>query len=71
MLGDDLSSWRLQQGDILDQCAELIDAGLLRPHVQAEYSLEQVSEAHAALEKGGGIGKRVIRIEASRLAKPS
>ena len=62
MLRDDLPEWRQQQGDILDKCAELIDTGHLKPHIHAEYSLDQVAEAHTALEQSGGIGKRVIRI---------
>lgn len=59
---EDLPQARAHHGEILDRCAELIEAGKLRIHVSDTLVLEQASEAHRRIEKGGVIGKLVLKI---------
>lgn len=49
---------------ILEQITALIDAGTLHVEIAAEYPLEQLAEAHRALEAGHTRGKIVVRIPA-------
>lgn len=49
-----------RQGDILDQCARWIDAGLLRIAVGKQLSLERAAEAHRMIEEGHAMGKIVL-----------
>ena len=51
-----------KQGETLRTAAELVDAGKLRPHVSEVISLEQVPDAHRALEAGRVIGKIVVKM---------
>ena len=46
----------------LDALADLVQQGRLRVVVAGRYGLDQVAEAHRALEKGGGQGKVVITL---------
>ena len=48
--------------DQLDEIAELIDEGALRPAVSEVFSLADAAEAHAQLEAGRVQGKVVLRI---------
>lgn len=48
----------------LTEIGRLIDAGKVRPHVHAVYPLEQVAEAHRALESGHIRGKVVLQLVA-------
>jgi NADPH2:quinone reductase len=50
------------QADILNQCAELIDAGRLSIHVSQTFPLEAAATAHQLLETGSMIGKIVLLI---------
>lgn len=56
----ELPETRAHQGDILDRCAELIDAGRLRIHVDRVLPLDQAAEAHRLIEAGGTTGKIVL-----------
>jgi NADPH:quinone reductase-like Zn-dependent oxidoreductase len=47
-------------GDVLDEVAGLVEAGLLRPEVQAVYGLDQLAAAHLLVETGRVRGKVVI-----------
>lgn len=56
---------REAHGVILREVAKLVDAGKLRPLIDAErFPLERVGEAHAKLEAGKANGKLVIEIAA-------
>lgn len=48
--------------DQLDEIAELIDEGVIRPAVSDVFSLADAAEAHARLESGQVQGKIVLRI---------
>jgi NADPH:quinone reductase-like Zn-dependent oxidoreductase len=48
--------------DQLDEIAELIDEGALKPAVSEVFSLENAAQAHARLEAGQVQGKVVLRI---------
>ncbi|MGD2076551.1 MAG: zinc-dependent alcohol dehydrogenase family protein [Gammaproteobacteria bacterium] len=56
----DLPEARAHQGDILDRCAALCDAGELRIDVSATLPLEQAAEAHRRIESGHTRGKLVL-----------
>jgi NADPH2:quinone reductase len=58
----DLPEARAHHGEILDRCAELIDAGKLRIHVNQTLPLESAAQAHQLIHKGGMIGKLVLEI---------
>lgn len=47
-------------GQILTGIAQLVDAGLLKPHVSQRLPLEQVADGHRQLETGRTIGKVAI-----------
>lgn len=55
-----LPAARAHQGEILDNCAALIEAGRLTVHVSARYLLEQTALAHSELQLGHTRGKRVL-----------
>lgn len=44
------------------QLTDVVEAGGIMPVVEEIYSLEQIADAHRAVEAGGGRGKRVILI---------
>lgn len=50
--------------DGLARLAGHVERGELRPVVQRVYPLEEIAEAHRALERGGSRGKRVVRVAA-------
>ena len=52
------------QAAILQQCAELIDAGHLTLHVSQTFPLAEAAAAHRSLEAGSTIGKLVLVIDA-------
>lgn len=56
----DLPAARLHQGDILDQCARLCDAGKLKIHVSKAFPLRDAAEAHRLIEGGHVCGKVVL-----------
>jgi len=58
----DLHRQRLHQAQILAWAGKLFDEGKLKMHIAREYSLEEVAEAHRAIESGSTIGKLVLRI---------
>ena len=47
-------------GNILTSIANLVDGGLLRPHVSHRFALEDVAEGHRQVETGRTIGKVAI-----------
>jgi NADPH2:quinone reductase len=51
-----------KQGAILRSIAQLVDNGLLRPHVSLRLPLEKVAEGHRQIESGRTIGKVVIAV---------
>lgn len=52
---------RAVHGEILAELARIVDAGGLRPVLDAtEYSLDQVGEAHARLASGKAMGKVIV-----------
>lgn len=51
------------QATILQQCAQLIDAGQLRLHVSQTFALAEAAAAHRSLEAGSTIGKLVLLID--------
>ena len=56
----DLPAARKHQGDILNQCARLIDDGKLKPLVSQSLPLENVARAHELVEAGHMQGKIVL-----------
>ena len=58
----DLREPRLHHGEILRECAMLIDDGRLRIHVGQTLPLEQATEAHRLIEGGHSHGKIVLTI---------
>jgi len=51
-----------RQGAILSGIAQLVDRGLLRPHVSARFPLERLAEAHRQVETGRTIGKVAVTV---------
>lgn len=51
---------RVRQRKILEQCAQLVEAGKLGVLVSHRLPLEQAAEAHRMIEAGGMIGKIVL-----------
>lgn len=49
-------------GQILAGVAQLVDSGLLHPHVSQRLPLEQIAAAHRQVESGRTIGKVVITV---------
>lgn len=58
----DLPQARDQHVQILQQCAEYIDKGLLKPHISQVLPLEQAATAHRLIEEGHTVGKIVLSI---------
>lgn len=58
----DLREPRLLHGEILRECAMLIDDGRLRIHVGHTFPLAQAAEAHRLIESGHSHGKVVLTI---------
>jgi len=56
----DLPAARAHQGDILDRCAALCDAGELKVEVSATLPLAQAAEAHRRIETGHTRGKLAL-----------
>lgn len=50
------------QKTILTSIAELVDGGLLRPHVSARFPLDRLADAHRQIETGRTIGKIAVTI---------
>ncbi len=48
------------QATILEQCAEMIDAGSLRIHIQQTFPLSKAAQAQARIEQGHTCGKIVL-----------
>ncbi len=44
----------------LEGLVDLVDRGLLRPHIQETHPLDQIADAHRALAAGGLTGKVVV-----------
>jgi len=59
----DLPEARAHHGDILDQCAQMIDGGRLSLTIGHCLPLERAAHAHVLLEAGGMQGKVVLEIE--------
>jgi NADPH2:quinone reductase len=51
---------RKHQGEILNRCAELIEAGKLETVVSHEFALEDAAKAHALIEQGHVLGKVIL-----------
>ena len=51
------------QGEILQQCADLIDAGKLKIHLNQTFPLKDASAAHQAIETGSMTGKVALSID--------
>jgi len=51
-------------GQILTGIAQLVDSGLLKPHVSQRLPLEQVAEGHRQIETSRTIGKVAIVVRA-------
>jgi NADPH:quinone reductase-like Zn-dependent oxidoreductase len=47
-------------GDDMEQIAELMEAGTIKPHISKEYSFEEMFEAHRQIETGKTRGKIVV-----------
>jgi len=56
----DLPEARAHQGEILDRCAALCDAGALNIEVSGTLPLDQAAEAHRRIETGHTRGKLVL-----------
>lgn len=51
------------QAEILQQCAQWIDAGKLKIHVSETFSLKDAAAAHQAIERGSTTGKIALLID--------
>ncbi|UCE89949.1 MAG: zinc-binding dehydrogenase, partial [Pseudomonadota bacterium] len=51
-----------RQGQILRDCAHLIDAGKLRIHLDRHFALAQAGDAHRCLEAGEALGKLALSV---------
>lgn len=49
-------------GDDMEQIAELLEAGTIKPHVSHQFPFEQIKEAHAQIETGRTKGKIVVTL---------
>lgn len=56
----DLDEARNAHINILQQCAQWLDEGLLTTHIEQTYALQDAAEAHSLLEAGHVTGKLVI-----------
>ena len=59
----DLDDARSVHIDILKQCAQWVEDGLLRVHVSDKFALNDVVAAHHHIEKGCAKGKVVLTID--------
>jgi NADPH2:quinone reductase len=48
--------------EILNQCAQWVDKGLLKPHISKQFSLKDAAEAHKFIEAGHTSGKIVLSV---------
>jgi NADPH:quinone reductase-like Zn-dependent oxidoreductase len=48
---------------VLEQIAQLVDNGKLRPLIGAEFALENIKRAHALSESGRAKGKIAIYVD--------
>jgi len=58
----DLSEERDKHVEILKQCAEWVDNGLLKTHISKQLSLAEAAKAHQLIEAGHSTGKIVLTI---------
>lgn len=58
----DLPQARDKHVEILNQCAQWADKGLLKPHVSKQLSLQEAAVAHQLIEAGHTIGKIVLSV---------
>ena len=58
----DLPEARDKHVEILNQCAQWADKGLLKPHVSKQLSLSEAAVAHKLIEAGHTIGKIVLSV---------
>jgi NADPH2:quinone reductase len=58
----DLHEARDKHVEILNQCAQWADKGLLKPHISKELPLEEAAVAHQMIEAGHTSGKIVLSI---------
>lgn len=58
----DLPEARDKHVEILNQCAQWADEGLLKPHISKQLSLKDTAEAHKLVEAGHTIGKIVLTV---------
>ena len=58
----DLPQARDKHVEILNQCAQWADKGLLKPHVSKQLSLQKAAVAHQLIEAGHTIGKIVLSV---------
>ncbi len=49
-------------GDDMEQLAELLEAGTIKPYISNEFSFDQIAEAHNQIETGRTRGKIVINM---------
>jgi NADPH2:quinone reductase len=56
----DLATARAHHGEILEECARLVDSGQLQIHVSGEFLLEDAADAHRAIATGHTRGKLVL-----------
>jgi NADPH:quinone reductase-like Zn-dependent oxidoreductase len=50
-------------GDDMEQLAELLEAGTIKPYISKVFSLDQIGEAHKHIETGRTRGKIVINVD--------
>jgi NADPH:quinone reductase len=58
----DLPEARDKHVEILNQCAQWVDKGLLKPHISKQFSLKDAAEAHKFIEAGHTSGKIVLSV---------
>jgi NADPH:quinone reductase-like Zn-dependent oxidoreductase len=49
-------------GSELAEIADLVASGKVKPHVQKTFKLEEASQALAAVEQGGAVGKIILAL---------
>ncbi|MBK1725044.1 zinc-dependent alcohol dehydrogenase family protein [Thiocystis violacea] len=59
----DLPRARVQQGEILRRCGNLIDRGDLRIHVSETFPLSRAADAHRLIEQGHVTGKLALTLD--------
>ncbi len=58
----DLPEARDRHVEILNQCAELADKGLLKPYISELLPLEEAAKAHKIIELRHTVGKIVLTV---------